>query len=100
MPAAIPGFRMPRGVEWLLLLGVGLATQIGQIFLTLALKKERAGPALSVGYLQIGFAGIWGFLLFHDLPDRWSVVGTGVIVLSILLLGRLRASRGGPVTTP
>lgn len=98
-PAALPGFVLPNLREWMLLIGVGLATQIGQIFLTRALKEDRAGPALSVGYLQIAFAGVWGFLLFSDVPDQWSVTGTVVILLSIVLLGQLRSSRG-PVATP
>lgn len=94
LPLMMPGFRMPRGQEWLLLLGVGLSTQIGQIFLTKALQKERAGPAISIGYLQIGFAAFWGYLFFNTMPDGWSAAGTAVIVASIIILGRLRSSRG------
>ncbi len=98
IPAAIPSFQMPHGQEWLLLVGVGLATQIGQIFLTRALQEDRAGPTVSIGYVQIGFATVWGFLLFDDLPDAWSVIGTTVIVASILLLGRVRSGLGSVAT--
>jgi drug/metabolite transporter (DMT)-like permease len=43
----------PTGTEWLVLVGIGLATQLGQVYLTKGLREEPAGRALAVGYLQI-----------------------------------------------
>lgn len=90
VPAAAPVWIMPRGWEWLVLLGVGVATQLGQVFLTWGLRLERAGRAMAVGYLQIVFAAVWGALFFAEIPDRWSVVGALVIVASTFLLSRIR----------
>ena len=95
LPATIPVFVMPRGAEWLLLLGVGLATQGGQVFVTRALKLERAGRAMAVGYLQIVFATVWGVLWFSEFPDLWTGLGAFVIVFSTFLMARVH-----PVVTP
>ncbi len=91
---------LPCGRDWLLLLGIGLATWGGQMGLTLGLKRERAGKATSVGYLQIVFATIWGALVFGELPGTLTLLGAGVIVGSTLLLGRTRhPDQKGPPPT-
>ena len=77
----------------LVLLGVGLATHLGQIFITLGYRAERAGRASSIGYLQIVFAAGWGWLIFGDVPDLWTWVGAGIIVGSTLLLVRMHPTR-------
>ena len=86
-------FVLPRGTDWLLLLGVGVTTHLGQLFLTLGLREERAGRAMAVAYLQIVFAGFWGLLLFSEVPDVWTGVGALVIVLSTWWVGRERRAR-------
>ena len=35
-----------------------------------------------IGYIALIFATLWGFLLFGDLPDQWTVIGALVIVAS------------------
>ncbi len=84
---------MPRGWDWLLLLGVGIATWFGQITLTLGLQHEEAGRAMTAGYLQIVFATLWGALFFAQIPGPTTLAGAAVIVLSTLLIARLRGSQ-------
>jgi len=95
LPAALPVFVLPRGLEWGFLLGVGLATQAGQVFVTLALRVEKAGRVMAVGYLQIVFAAVWGFMVFQEVPDRWTVLGALIIIASTFLMGRFH-----PVAAP
>lgn len=84
---------LPSPRMLLVLLGVGLATHLGQIFITLGFRAERAGRASSIGYLQIVFAAGWGWLMFGDVPDPWTWAGAGVIVVSTALLVRLHPVR-------
>lgn len=77
----------------LVLLGVGVTTHLGQWFVTWGFRLERAGRASAVGYLQIVFAAVWGWVLFHETPDVWTWVGAGVIVTSTLLLVRVHPVR-------
>jgi drug/metabolite transporter (DMT)-like permease len=88
LPGTISVFVMPMGWEWLYLLGVGIATQGGQVFVTRALKVEKAGRVMAVGYLQIVFAAVWGFLLFAEAPDLWTWMGAFMIIGATLLMGR------------
>jgi drug/metabolite transporter (DMT)-like permease len=79
---------LPTGPEWLVLLGVGISTQLGQVYVTKGLREEPAGRALAVGYLQIVFAAIWGFSFFGETPRALSLSGFSLIVLSTAALAR------------
>lgn len=84
IPWALADWVTPTFVECLLLLGIGIATQIGQFFITLALSLERAGRAATAGYLQIVFAMIWQTMIFHDAPALLSLAGAALIILGTL----------------
>jgi drug/metabolite transporter (DMT)-like permease len=92
-PMVALDFRVPSAGTALVLLGVGVTTHLGQWFLTWGFRLERAGRASAVGYLQIVFAAVWGWLLFAEVPDVWTWVGAGVIVSCTLLLVRLHPVR-------
>jgi drug/metabolite transporter (DMT)-like permease len=91
IPAVLPVWRAPDAREWIILLGVGLTTHLGQVFITLGLRLERAGRAMTVAYLQIVFAAVWGVIFFGEIPDSWSVAGGVVIVVSTFLVARFHA---------
>jgi drug/metabolite transporter (DMT)-like permease len=88
----LPTFIAPARGEWLLLLGVGVATFGGQITLTIGLQRERAARATAIGYLQIVFAVFWGIVVFAEVPGSWSLVGSIIVVASTFGLSRLRGT--------
>ncbi len=92
IPIMAPVAVWPTPMEWLMLLGIGLLTQIAQIFLTRGLHKEPAGRATSVSYVQILFAALWGFLFFAEIPDPVSILGGVLVVSGILLTARRRTA--------
>ena len=91
LPWAIASFVMPKPVDWLLLMGIGVFTQAGQVFLTQALAIERAGRAASISYLQVAFAMAWQILVFGELPTGWTVGGASLILGGTLVVGRVTA---------
>ena len=87
---------LPTPLEWGALLAIGVATQLGQVFLTKGLREERAGRAMAVAYMQIVFAAIWGAVFFAEYPDFWGVTGALLIVLGtagVARTGRERHAR-------
>lgn len=89
LPTALPTAEWPTPLEWLLLVvGVAGFAQLGQIFLTHGLYRERAGRAMSVSYLQIVFAGAWGLLFFGEVPDWTSVGGAALVIAGTWLTAR------------
>jgi drug/metabolite transporter (DMT)-like permease len=88
VPATVVTAVMPSPAEWLLLLGVGLSTHAGQVYMTRGLHLERAGRATAAGLIQIVFAALWGGLVFAQLPNAWGLAGAVLVITAVLLLGR------------
>ena len=87
--AAFTNLQWPTAWEWVLLIGgVAGCAQIAQVLLTKGLHATRAGRAMSVSYLQIVFATLWGFLFFQEIPGLWSGVGTLLVISGTLLVTR------------
>lgn len=89
-PAVLVHPVMPSPTTALVLLGVGVTTHLGQVFITLGYRMERAGRASLMGYLQILFAAGWGWAVFGTVPDAWTWVGAAVIVTGAVILARSR----------
>lgn len=79
---------MPTPLEWLTLAGIGLVTQLGQVFLTKGLRLEPAGRAMAVGYMQIVFAAALGLIFFAEIPDGWGLAGAGLIIAGTFGIAR------------
>lgn len=75
--------------ELLFLIGAGILANVSQIFMSHAYRLAPAGQIAPVNYMAIIFAGIWGFLLWNEVPDLYSVIGFCIILLAILLCSPL-----------
>lgn len=92
IPASVPVMwndaLWPTPLEWLMLAGIGVTAQIGQVYLTRGLEAERAGRAMSMSYIQIVFAALWGLLFFAEVPDALSIVGAMLVVAGTLVVAQ------------
>jgi drug/metabolite transporter (DMT)-like permease len=101
LPWALSEWVTPTPVEVLLMIAIGLATQVGQVFLTMGLAVERASRATSVSYLQIAFAMLWQLLVFGDLPTPATIAGAALIVggtLAVASYGAVAPARPPPTS--
>lgn len=104
IPAMLPflgdaSWRWPTPVEWALLVGMSVATQLAQVAMTRGLQGANAARATAVGNLQVAFAAGWGGLVFGQWPTGWTLLGAALVVGSAWLAARpARATR--PVTPP
>ncbi len=94
-PFAIWQWVWPRSLsEWLLLMSLGILGGTGHY---LFIHAYRLAPASSVApflYVQILTMVAFGFAVFGDVPDMWTLVGAAVIIASgIYLLHRERSLR-------
>jgi drug/metabolite transporter (DMT)-like permease len=86
IPAMVPYAKWPTPWECLLLLGVAVATQIAQVYLTKGLHAEKAARAMSISYVQILFAATWGLLFFDEFPTPLGIAGAVLVVLGTALV--------------
>jgi len=85
-PLIVTEYVPPTLTEWLLLLGIGVFTQIAQIYLTKGLNLEKASRAMSVSYLQILLAVAWGFLFLNEIPNDLTLFGALMIIGGTLIV--------------
>ncbi|QDK97401.1 DMT family transporter [Acinetobacter tandoii] len=70
--------------ELALLITVGLLANISQLFMSYAYSLAPAGQIGPMNYIAIIFAGIWGFVFWHEIPDLYSILGISIILMAIL----------------
>ncbi|WP_409439973.1 DMT family transporter [Psychromonas sp. GE-S-Ul-11] len=78
-------FVMPDGEALILLLFVGIFTQVGQVGLTKAMQTEVAGKVSAFSYVQVVFSTILGVLIFNEIPSIWTLIGGILIILGALV---------------
>ncbi|MFZ5566425.1 MAG: DMT family transporter [Pseudomonadota bacterium] len=65
--------------EWTALTLMGLMGTIGHFLLILAFRRTPAATLTPLLYAQIAFAMLAGWIVFHHVPDGWSLVGMALI---------------------
>jgi len=75
----------PMGWDWVLLLLLGVFTQVGQVFMTKALQAERANLVAGLKYLGSLYALLYGYVLFGEHYGGWSLVGILLILAGVVL---------------
>ncbi|MEZ9511963.1 DMT family transporter [Vibrio breoganii] len=69
----------------IMLVLVGIFTQIGQYGLTKAMQTQDAGKASAYSYVQIVFSALLGVWVFSEIPSVWTYMGGGLIVIGALI---------------
>ncbi len=70
----------------LLFLGLGLIAGIGHFLFALAYRYAPVSTLSPIHYLQLPWAGFLGWLTFGHSPDKVSITGMGIVVLSGLMV--------------
>ena len=60
----------------------GLLGALGHLFIILAFRLIDASFLAPFTYLQLIFASFWGFYLFTEVPDQFTIFGSVLIVIS------------------
>jgi drug/metabolite transporter (DMT)-like permease len=80
---ALPFVWTPLGSAWLWagLVLMGAMGTVGHFLLILGYARTPAATLTPFLYAQIGFAMVGGWLVFSHVPDRWSLLGIGMIAV-------------------
>ncbi len=88
---AIYVWRWPTPQQWGWLVLLGLFGASGQTSLTRAYAAGEVTIIAPLDFTRVIIAGIIGFVLFKELPDMWSFIGTAVIIASCAYIVRREA---------
>jgi drug/metabolite transporter (DMT)-like permease len=87
-------WQLPAGWDWFYLFLIGVFSQLGQIFLTNALQKERAASVAIVNYTGLIYGLLIGWFVFGEAQTAESLSGmilvVGGVVLSVIYSKRRR----------
>lgn len=78
-------WKTPAGLDWLYLFFIGVFSQLGQIFLTSALQKERVAGVAIINYSGLIYALLIGSLVFGEMQTAESLAGMLLVVFGVLL---------------
>jgi drug/metabolite transporter (DMT)-like permease len=96
-------FVVPSLPILLLAVLLGVVASAGQYLLVLAYRHAEAALLAPFSYSQLIWAVTLGYVVFSALPDRWTVIGAGIIVASGIYTvhrERVRARERGITAQP
>jgi drug/metabolite transporter (DMT)-like permease len=76
----------PTALDWLLLMGTGLAGGLGHLFLIRSFRVAPASVVAPFSYSSLIWATFFGFAIWGDWPDLWTWAGAALIIGSGLYI--------------
>lgn len=70
----------PQGVIWLWIVLAGFFGTAGHMLWTRALKLGDASLLTPISFVQVLVVGLYGWLLFGEVIDRWTAFGAAIIL--------------------
>ena len=83
---SIPVWETPDLITGLFLVLTGLSGGFAQVAMTRAYSLDRAARISALNYLGIIFANIFAIPVFGGFPGFWQIVGSGLVILSGIVI--------------
>ncbi|MDO6759471.1 DMT family transporter [Tamlana sp. 2_MG-2023] len=75
----------PVGVEWLMLLALGVFGYFGQVYMTKAFQIAATNQVAPLKYLEVIFTVLFGAFIFGEIYTLWSLLGIAMIITALVL---------------
>ena len=75
-------WQTPNVQQWLLLLGIGVIGGVSHLIVIHAFKAANASMLAPFQYPMIIWATLYGYYVFDDVPDAWTIAGAIIIIAS------------------
>jgi drug/metabolite transporter (DMT)-like permease len=93
LPLAVPVWHWPSAYQWFAFMVCGLLGSVAHYCLTRSFSIADISATQSVKFLDLVWASLAGWLIFADIPSRFTLVGGAIICGSTLWIAR-REARG------
>ena len=84
-PVVIIGYVQMNLMQWICLLSAGLCAALAQFAVTTAYSYAPAKEISVYDFSQIIFAALFSILVFSELPDVYSFIGYGIIIMMAIV---------------
>jgi len=78
-------WQTPKGIEWILLLSLGVFGYYGQLFMTKAYQIGAANKVVPLKYVEVIFTMVLAIVWFGDVYPILSVFGTILVIIALIL---------------
>ncbi len=75
----------PEGIQWLMLIGLGLFGYFGQVYMTKAFQIAATNQVAPLKYLEVIFTLLLGVLIFSEIYTIYSLLGIAMIICGLIL---------------
>jgi drug/metabolite transporter (DMT)-like permease len=96
-PFSLHDFRGIAILDWIVLWYVGIAIYLVLVLYTRAYGMAPTAAIAPINYFSVVLAGLWGWLFWNQVPDRWSLLGSALVVAGGLLTIYLAREQSGSV---
>ena len=80
LPFGWAGLAQIRWQDWCAMVYVGVSIYYTLELYTRAYGMAPASAIAPINYLAIVLGGVWGWLLWQQVPDLWSVMGSALVI--------------------
>lgn len=92
--ATLPFWVWPSPGQWVLLVGIGLVSALGQILMTAGYRLGEPSLLAPFEYSAILWTTVMGVLIWAELPGAWAFLGIAVLVGSGLYIWHREVTLG------
>ena len=82
---SIANWKNPIGLEWILLMSLGISGYFGQLYMTKAFQTAKTNQVAPLKYLEVIFTLMFGLLWFDEIYTIWSLLGIALIIGGLIL---------------
>lgn len=86
-------FTFPRGIEWIILLTIGIFTQIAQVLMTRAFLATNTAIVAPFQYIGAIYALVSGWFIFDEQLEMASLIGVCLVVGGVIFGTIFRAGK-------
>ncbi|MBL6931302.1 MAG: DMT family transporter [Rhodospirillales bacterium] len=93
-------WQAPDTTGWMMMAALGVTSNLGHFSMIKAYESAPAATVAPFSYVNLLWATLFGFILFSDLPDLWTISGALIISASGLYIFHRENRRGSVNTGP
>jgi drug/metabolite transporter (DMT)-like permease len=93
LPFALLNWQQPTLWQWAGFFVTGVLGTVGHYCLTQAFSVADISATQSLRFLDLVWASIFGWLVFSDVPSKWTWIGALVILVSTVWIARREGRR-------
>ena len=92
-------WEIPNFKDFVILFSIGVTGTLGNLMTTEALRRSEVSLITPIKYLNLVFAIFFGYFLFNEVPNIFTIFGSILIIISTLIIFKRERVLNKPMIT-